>query len=76
MKVRRFVRGLADPLFPNILPMVERMPYVEIVDAAYGLESRTKEWKAAKESNKKQKMKGSFSGGSDSRGAQGYQGQC
>ena len=43
MKVRRFVRGLADPLFSNLFPMVGRISYVEIVDVVYGLESRREE---------------------------------
>ena len=38
MKARRLVRGLLDPLFSNLLPMVGRMSYAEIVDAIYGLE--------------------------------------
>ena len=53
MKIKRFVRGLADPLFSNLFPMVGRMSYAEIMDVTYGLESRRKEWKVAKVSNKK-----------------------
>ena len=69
MKVRRFVWGLANPLFSNLFPMVRRMSYPKIMDATYGLESRKEEWKATKESGKKQKMRGSFSSGSISGGA-------
>ena len=69
MRVRRFVHGLADPLFSNLLSMVGRMSYVEIMDAAYGHEIEREEQKVSKESGKKQ-MKGSFSGG-----AQSYQGR-
>ena len=73
IKVRRFVRGLADPLFFNLFLMVRRMLYAEIIDATYGLKSGREEQKAAKKSNKKQKIKGPFSGGSNFEGAQGYQ---
>ena len=45
MKIKRFVRGLADPLFSNLFLMVGRMSYAEVMDAAYGLESGRKEWK-------------------------------
>ena len=38
MRARRFVRDLVDPLFSNLLPMVETMSYAEIMDAAYSLE--------------------------------------
>ena len=67
MRARRFVRGLLDPYFSNLLPMVGRMTYAEIVDAAYGLEIGREEWRVANESGKKQKMKENFSGGSSSR---------
>ena len=40
--------------------MVETMSYAEIMDAAYSLEIRKEEYRAAKESGKKQKMKGTF----------------
>ena len=53
MKARRFVRGLVDPLFSNLLPMVRRMSYAEIVDATYDLEIGREERRAAKESGKK-----------------------
>ena len=53
MKARRFVRGLLDLLFSNLLPMVGRMSYAEIVDAAYGFEIGREERRAAKESGKK-----------------------
>ena len=50
------------------------MSYAKIMDAAYGLEIGREEWRAAKESGKKQKMKGTFSGGSSSEGVESYQG--
>ena len=75
IRARRFVRGLTDPLFTNLLPMVGRMSYVEIVDTTYSLEIGREERRAAKESGKKQKMKGTFSGGSSSEGTQGYSGR-
>lgn len=43
LKVRRFVWGLADPLFSNLFPMVRRMSYAKIVDAVYDLEFRKRE---------------------------------
>ena len=57
---KRFVRGLANPLFSNLLLMIGRMSYVEIMDAAYGLEIGREEQRAAKESGKKQKIKEPF----------------
>ena len=38
MKVRRFVRGLVNPLFSNLFPMIGKMSYTEIMDVVYGLE--------------------------------------
>ena len=43
MTVKRFVRGLADPLFSNLYPMVGRISFAKIVDAAYGHEFRREE---------------------------------
>ena len=71
MRIRRFFRGLEDPLFSNPFLMVRRMSYAEIMDVAYGLQFGKEELRATKESHKKQKMRGSFSDGSSSRGAHG-----
>ena len=42
MRVKRFIRGLADPMFSNLFPMIRRMSYAKIVDTTYGLESGKK----------------------------------
>ena len=60
MRVRRFVRGLADRLFSNQFLMIGRMSYAVIMDVAYGLEFGREEWTATKEFGKKQKMRASF----------------
>ena len=75
MKVRRFVRGLVDPLFSNFFQTVRSISYAEIMDAAYGLEFGREERRIAKESGKKQKMRGSFSGGCSSGGVYRYPSQ-
>ena len=43
MKVKRFAQGLVDPLFSNLYPMVRRISFAKIVDAAYGHEFRREE---------------------------------
>lgn len=65
MRVRRFVQSLVDPLFSNLLPLIGRMSYAKIVDAAYDLEFGREEQRVAKESGKKQKMRGSSFVGSN-----------
>ena len=52
------------------------MSYAKIVHAAYGLEIGRGEQKAAKESSKKQKMKGTFFGGCSIGGTEGYSSRC
>ena len=54
--------------------MVGRMSYAKIIDAAYSLEIGREEQRAAKESGKKQKMKGTFFGASSFERNQGYPG--
>ena len=43
IKVRKFVRGLLDPMFTTFSPEVRRMSYAEIVNVTYGIESRREE---------------------------------
>lgn len=43
INVRKFVRGLLDPMFTTFSLEVRRMSYAEIVNATYGIESRREE---------------------------------
>ncbi|XP_052113917.1 uncharacterized protein LOC110278045 [Arachis duranensis] len=75
MKVRRFVRGLAEPMFTTLMPEVGRMSFKDVLNSAYGIEVGIAERNAFKDVGKKPKMKGQFSGGSSLGGFQSHHGQ-
>ncbi|XP_072072234.1 uncharacterized protein [Arachis hypogaea] len=65
MRVKRFVRGLENPYFTALSPMVGSMTYSEIVNAAYGIEAGLEERRVNKEEiDKKKRIQGAFSKGS------------
>ncbi|XP_016185275.1 uncharacterized protein LOC107626896 [Arachis ipaensis] len=66
MKIRRFVRGLAEPMFITLMPEVGRMSFKDVLNSAYGIEAGIAERNAYKDVGKKSKVKGQFSGGSSS----------
>ncbi|QHO13950.1 DNA/RNA polymerases superfamily protein [Arachis hypogaea] len=75
MKVRRFVRGLAEPMFTTLMPEVGRMSFKDVLNSAYGIEAGIAERNTFKDVGKKPKMKGQFSGGTSSGEFQSYHGQ-
>ncbi|RYR69893.1 uncharacterized protein [Arachis hypogaea] len=75
MKVRCFVRGLAEPMFTTLMPEVGRMSFKDVLNSAYGIEAGIAERNAFKDVGKKPKMKGQFSGGSSLGGFQSHHGQ-
>ncbi|XP_025665169.1 uncharacterized protein [Arachis hypogaea] len=75
MKVRRFVRGLAEPMFTTLMPEVGRMSFKDVLNSAYGIEVGIVERNAYKDVGKKTKVKGQFSGGSSLGGFQSHHGQ-
>ncbi|XP_072081185.1 uncharacterized protein [Arachis hypogaea] len=75
MKVRRFVRGLAEPMFTTLMPEVGRMSFKDVLNSAYGIEAGIVERNAFKDVGKKPKMKGQFSGGASLGRFQSHHGQ-
>nr|XP_029154554.1 uncharacterized protein LOC114927773 [Arachis hypogaea] len=75
MKVCRFIRGLAEPMFTTLIPEVGRMSFKDVLNSAYGIEVGIAERNAFKDVGKKPKMKGQFSGGSSSGGFQSHHSQ-
>nr|XP_025678831.1 uncharacterized protein LOC112778757 [Arachis hypogaea] len=75
MKVRRFICGLAEPMFTTLMPKVGRMSFKDILKSAYGIKAGIAEINAYKDVSKKPKTKGQFSGGSSSGGFQSLHGQ-
>ena len=68
LRIEKFIHGLTNLMFSTIASLVSKMTYVEVVNVALQIELGTKERRASKESTKKLKMRGSFSGGSSSGG--------
>ena len=64
LRTKRFIRGLANPMFTILSSHVRRIIYAEAIDAAIRIEASQLEQKAAREATEKPKLQGSFSGGS------------
>ncbi|XP_072058823.1 uncharacterized protein [Arachis hypogaea] len=58
MKVRRFVRGLTEPMFTTLMPEIGRMSFKDVLNFAYGIEAGIAERNTFKDVGKKPKMKG------------------
>ncbi|QHO50294.1 uncharacterized protein LOC107460305 [Arachis duranensis] len=72
MKVRRFVRGLVEPMFTTLMPEVGCMSFKDVLNSAYGIEAGIAERNAFKDIGKKPKMKEQFSGGASLGGFQSH----
>ena len=62
-------------MFTTLACLVCKVTFVEVEDVTMRFESGTNERRACRESTKKLKMRGSFSGSSSSSGGPSYQGQ-
>ncbi|MED6177286.1 hypothetical protein PIB30_096729 [Stylosanthes scabra] len=72
MRVKRFFRGLANPYFITLSPLVGSMNYSEIVNASYGIEAGLEERRENKDVGKK-KIQGAFFEGPSYSGVLGFQ---
>ena len=68
LRAKRFIQGLANPLFTTLATQISKVTNIETMDAALLIEYGKMERRASKEAAKKPMTLGSFSDGSSSRG--------
>ena len=55
LRIERFIRGIADPLFTTLIPQIGKATYDEVVNIALMIESGKMKRRASKEATKKLK---------------------